>query len=122
MSRPGFRSIVRARVMQRMTQACAYPVALVVAPAGYGKTVALRQYLETLDSPHARFDVRPEHETLPGFVRGFAEAAASAAPEMRAALGDALRGTSTAAQLAKWAATHLREFSGVIAIDDLHLA
>lgn len=108
--------------MQRMVQACAYPVALIVAPAGYGKTVALRQYLQSLDLPHVRFDVRPEHETLPGFVRGFAEAVAHVAPEMRAALGDALRGPSTAAHLAEWAATHLRDFRGVIAMDDLHLA
>lgn len=108
--------------MQRMVQACAYPVALIVAPAGYGKTVGLRQYLESLDSPHVRFDVRPEHETLHGFVRGFAESMVSVAPEMRAALGDALRGPSTAPQLAEWAATHLREFHGLVAIDDLHLA
>lgn len=121
-SKPGFRSIVRERVMRRVVQACEYPVALIVAPAGYGKTVALRQYLQSLDPPQVRFDVRSEHETLRGFVRGFAEAVACVAPEIRVALGDALRGPSTAPQLAEWAAAHLREFHGVVAIDDLHLA
>ena len=122
MPRPGFRSVVRTRVLERIAQACAYPVALIVAPAGYGKSVALRQYLDRLSEPFVRFDVRPEHTTLPSFVRAFAESLGSIAPHMVASLPDALRGTPTSGELAAWFNVQLKGYRGLIVVDDLQFA
>lgn len=122
MLRSGFRSVVRARVLERISQARAFPVALIVAPAGYGKSVALRQHLETLTEPYVRFDMGPEHDTLAGFLRGLATALHDVAPHMFGTLADALRGGGEGSELAGWLSAHLQDFRGVIAIDDLQHA
>jgi ATP/maltotriose-dependent transcriptional regulator MalT len=121
-TQPGFRSVVRTRVLERIAHACAYPVALIVAPAGYGKSVALRQYLDTRSEPYMRFEVRPEHATLPSFIRAFAESLSGVAPHMVASLPEALRGTPTADELAAWFNAQLQEYRGLIAVDDLQYA
>ncbi|MGA8535516.1 MAG: hypothetical protein WB615_15520, partial [Candidatus Tumulicola sp.] len=51
--RPGI--VSRARVVERIAQAATRSVVLVLAPAGYGKSVALDQYLTPLKD-YARFD------------------------------------------------------------------
>ena len=52
-----FVPIVRRRVVDRIASAAMQRVVLIVAPAGYGKSVALRHYLDTLAEPHVRYDV-----------------------------------------------------------------
>jgi len=60
-----FTPIVRARVVERIASAAMQRIVLIVAPAGYGKSVALRQYLESLEGLQVvRYDVRAEHATL----------------------------------------------------------
>ncbi|MBV9234131.1 MAG: hypothetical protein JO030_08820, partial [Candidatus Eremiobacteraeota bacterium] len=44
-----FAPIERPRVVERLAAALRFPIALVVAPAGYGKSVVLRQYLGDLE-------------------------------------------------------------------------
>src|SRR3954454_21653426 len=44
-------AVLRERLIRRLSQACDVPVALLVAPAGYGKTTLLSQW--------TRHDVRP---------------------------------------------------------------
>ena len=98
----------------------------IAAPAGYGKSVALRQYLATLSAPSIRFDCGSEHATLLGFLRGLCEAIAAHAPHAAATLAgayDRSRASATpSADLALWMESHLRGFGGVVAIDDLHVA
>ncbi|HEY2474148.1 MAG TPA: LuxR C-terminal-related transcriptional regulator [Candidatus Cybelea sp.] len=97
-----------------------------MAPAGYGKSVALRQYLDAACEPYVRFALRPEHATLLGFLRGFAERLGEHAPHAMSSLAGAYeRNQSSAdcgAALAQWMNAHLEPFSGVLAIDDLHVA
>jgi ATP/maltotriose-dependent transcriptional regulator MalT len=118
--------IERPRLVERLSASASFPITLLVAPAGYGKSIVLRQYLDTLREPLVRFALRAEHATLLSFLRGFAEALAESAPHAITALAGAYernqaspkRGTD----LAGWMNAHLESFSGVVAIDDLHVA
>jgi ATP/maltotriose-dependent transcriptional regulator MalT len=97
-----------------------------IAPAGYGKSVVLRQYLAELGEPHVRFALRGERVTLLSFVRGLAEAirphAAHAITALAGAYERATASSKRSIELARWMQAHLESFNGVIAIDDLHLA
>lgn len=120
-----FTPIYRPRVQERLETAAQLRVTLIVAPAGYGKSISLRHFLDRLDGPHARYDVRPDNARLPGFVRGLAEALAAVAPDARKTVASAhesaAKSSTPARDLALWMHAHLKAFSGVIAIDDLHV-
>jgi LuxR family transcriptional regulator, maltose regulon positive regulatory protein len=121
-----FVPIERSRVVERIRSAARQPIVLIAAPAGYGKSVALRQYLATLSEPWVRFDPSAEHAGLLGFLRGFSDAVAPYAPNASTSLAGAYERTHSsatpAADLALWMHAHLRGFEGIIAIDDLHVA
>ena len=121
-----FVPIVRRRVIERIASAAMQRVVLIVAPAGYGKSVALRHYLYTLPDPHVRYDVLAEHSGLLSFLRGFADAVAEIAPDARTTLAGAHEknagSPSPGIDLAMWMHSHLRSYRGVIAIDDLQIA
>lgn len=121
-----FVPIARRRLVERLSALASYPIALLVAPAGYGKSVVLRQYLESVREPSVRFTLRFEHTTLLSFLRGFAEALAEHAPHAIGTLAGAYernQGSSQrGADLARWMHAHLESFSGIIAVDDLHVA
>jgi len=121
-----FAPIERPRVIARLAASASFPITLVVAPAGYGKSVILRQYFETLGEPPVRFALRAEHGTLLGFLRGLTEALGERAPHATAALADAFERSTTSpnrgADLARWMHAHLEAFAGVVAVDDLHAA
>jgi ATP/maltotriose-dependent transcriptional regulator MalT len=121
-----FVPIIRRRVVDRIASAAMQRVVLIVAPAGYGKSVALRHYLDTLSEPHVRYDVLSENAGLLGFLRGFADAVAEVAPDARGTLAGAYEknagSQSPGADLALWMHSHLRSYRGIIAIDDLQVA
>jgi LuxR family maltose regulon positive regulatory protein len=121
-----FAPVERPRLVERLAASASFPVTLVVAPAGYGKSVVLRQYLGGLRSSCVRFALRAEHTTLLSFLRGFAEALGEIAPHAITALAGAYERNQASpkrgADLARWMHAHLESFSGVIAIDDLHVA
>jgi DNA-binding CsgD family transcriptional regulator/tetratricopeptide (TPR) repeat protein len=121
-----FVPILRRRVIDRIASAAMQRVVLIVAPAGYGKSVALRHYLDSLGEPHVRYDVLSENAGLLGFLRGFAEAVAEFAPDARGTLAGAYEknagSQSPGSDLALWMHSHLRSYRGIIAIDDLQIA
>ena len=121
-----FTPIQRDRIIERVAHAAQQRIALIVAPAGYGKSVALSQYLATLKQPFIRYDVRTEHSTLLGFVRGFVAALSSVSPNLRNTLADAfdrsLTAKSAGSELASWLHAHIEGYEGFIAIDDLQVA
>ncbi len=121
-----FAPIERRRLVERLGASASCPVALLIAPAGYGKSVALRQYLARLQDAGVCFTVRAEHANLLGFLRGLAEVLRGNAPHAITALAGAYeRNTASPKRgpdLARWMHAHLEAFAGVIAIDDLHVA
>ncbi len=121
-----FAPVVRTRLLERLAASATYPIALLVATAGYGKSVALRDFLASLNGLTVRFALRPEHATLLGFLRGFAESLRGHAPHLITTLAGAYEraGSSPKASLdlAQWVHAHLETFEGLIAVDDLHVA
>ncbi|MEO6912650.1 MAG: hypothetical protein ABI182_01340, partial [Candidatus Baltobacteraceae bacterium] len=121
-----FTPIHRPRVIERIASASIARIVLIIAPAGYGKSVALRQYLETVTEPFVRYDVHSENAALLGFVRGFADRLSEIAPHVRKTVSGAyekcLKAPSPGIDLAMWMHAHIKAFSGIIVIDDLHIA
>lgn len=120
-----FTPILRPRVVERIFAAASQRIVLIIAPAGYGKSVALHQYLSAVSESWARFDIKPEHTNLLGFLRGFAEAVHAIAPDARQTLPEAYEKSRSSAlgseDLASWLLAHIKSFSGIIAVDDFHI-
>ncbi|HEX4013541.1 MAG TPA: AAA family ATPase, partial [Candidatus Cybelea sp.] len=118
--------VERRQLIERLGMSANAPITLIVAPAGYGKSVALRQYIQTLNERSVRFTLRPEHTTLLSFLRGFAEALGDDAPHAVDSLAGAYERNQSSdkrgVDLAQWLNAHLETFGGVIALDDLHVA
>ncbi|MDQ2865842.1 MAG: LuxR C-terminal-related transcriptional regulator [Candidatus Eremiobacteraeota bacterium] len=121
-----FSPVVRRRVIDRISSAAMQRIVLIVAPAGYGKSVALAQYLASTNDVRVRFDVLSDHATLLGFLRGFTDALVEIAPDARTTLAGAYEknadSPSAGSDLAMWMHSHLKSYRGIIAIDDLHTA
>jgi ATP/maltotriose-dependent transcriptional regulator MalT len=121
-----FTPIVRPRIVQRIELAAAGCIILIVAPAGYGKSLALSHWLARQPRKHQRFDVQPEHNTLLGFARGLAEAFAPSLPALRKTVSTASQNSAASAvpgnEMARWMAAHLEAFDGIVVIDDFHRA
>jgi LuxR family maltose regulon positive regulatory protein len=118
-----FRPIDRPRVLDRLATAAQYRIATIIAPAGFGKSVAVRQFIATVPSAVV-YDVPPDGSTLLPFVRGFADALESVVPALRRSLATAFDGARNSdapgRDLAAWAATHIRMLDTLIVVDDLH--
>ena len=118
--------LLRARVNDRIVRAARFPVTVIVAPAGFGKSVALRDFAETTRLDAVRYDVAREDRTLPAFVHGLSAALEPVAPTAQAAfpavqqrimaLDDPVR------ELGDWFAEHLKRTVCTIVIDDFHYA
>jgi len=121
-----FAPIIRSRMVQRIEIAAAGRIILIVAPAGYGKSLALSHWLAQQSRPYLRFDVQAEHNTLLGFARGVAEAFSPSFPALPKTVSTASQNSALAAtpgnEMARWMAAHLETFEGIIVIDDFHRA
>ena len=118
--------LLRTRLNERLSRAAEYPIVLIIAPAGFGKTVALRDFLDTSRSDALRYDVRREDQTLLAFVHGLSEALAPVAPGLASSF-PAMQAriaahTDPTREIADWFAEHLKKVVCSIAIDDLHYA
>jgi ATP/maltotriose-dependent transcriptional regulator MalT len=109
-----------------LVRASQFPVTLVVAPAGFGKSVALRDFLAATRIGAVRYDVAREDASLEAFARGLVRAveplARDAAAALPAAQRSALASQSAAPALADWLAEQLARTGGTIVLDDLHHA
>jgi ATP/maltotriose-dependent transcriptional regulator MalT len=119
-----FQPIDRPRVVDRIATAAQYRIATIIAPAGFGKSVALRQFLSTVRS-FVVYDVPSDATALIPFVRGFADALSDVVPALRRSLSTAIEGARNSEMpgrdLAAWAATHVRALDTLLVIDDLHV-
>ncbi len=117
---------MRSRITERLRRAARFPVTLIVAPAGFGKSVALRDFLEESGLEAVRCNARREDGTLLAFVRSLSEALERVAPSALASYPSVqqrvLGSEEPVRQLADWFAEHLKTVSCTIAIDDLHFA
>lgn len=118
--------LARPRINDRLQKATRFPVTLIVAPAGFGKTIALRDFLETSYAEALRYEVRREDGTLLAFVRRLSETVAPVAPSALAAFPAmqerVLAADEPVRQLSDWFIEHLKQCRCTIVIDDLHYA
>jgi len=118
--------MLRARLNDRLVQAATFPVTLIVAPAGFGKSVALRDFLETRRIEAVQFDVARDQNTLLAFARGLAGALGDVAPSALAAFPSLetrlMAAAEPARECAEWLCEHLKRTVCTIVIDDLHHA
>lgn len=119
-------TIHRQRVVSRIQRAARFRVVLLIAGAGYGKSEALTQYWTRVRGAKVICRVPKTARTLPAFVHAFAEACATIAPGMASSAASALSASHDVAEpleaLVTWAGAHLREFRGVIALEDFENA
>lgn len=117
---------MRSRINERLSRAARFPVTLIVAPAGFGKSTALRDFLATSRIEAARYDVPREDSTLLAFARGLARALTDLAPGAASSFAQVqvriLTQDAPATALADWFSEHLRRVVATIVIDDLHHA
>jgi LuxR family maltose regulon positive regulatory protein len=118
--------IDRPRLSARLASAATYPVTLLAAPAGYGKSVALDAYLREISGDVLRFNVRRAHGSLARFTRALAAAFEPALPRMGQSLAiaheRAIQSPRPSDVLAVWLAEHLAGTPHTLVIDDLHHA
>ena len=118
--------LMRARINDRLARAARYPVTLIVAPAGFGKTVALRDFVETSRLEAVRCNVGRDDGTLLTFAYRLSEALEPAAPTVLAAFAAMqqrlLSSDQPARRLADWFAEHLKRTICTVVVDDLHYA
>ncbi len=122
----GIVGLMRSRVNERLARAARFPVTLVVAPAGFGKTVALRDFLATSRLDAVRYDVPREDATLLAFAHGLARAIEGVAPSAYSTFPQIqsriLQEASPVSTLTEWFGEHLRRVVATVVIDDLHHA
>lgn len=117
--------IHRERVVERLRRSAGLRLTLVVAAAGFGKSIAIRQSLDNANDVFYR--VAPDTTTLLAFLRGLTDALETSVPGAHLSLAiayeRAIQSPSPAAELARWLGEHLREAPTLrIVIDDLHNA
>lgn len=118
--------IHRSRIAERLRRSADRRVTLVVAGAGFGKSIAVRGSLDS-GSHDAFFRVAPDATTLLAFLRGLTDALETNVPGAHLSLAiaheRAIQSASPANELARWLGEHLREAAALrIVIDDVHNA
>ncbi|MEA2688519.1 MAG: LuxR family transcriptional regulator, maltose regulon positive regulatory protein [Candidatus Eremiobacteraeota bacterium] len=112
---------MRERVTERLRQAARHRVTLLAAPAGFGKSIAVAQFLDGLAEPSLRFNARAGAGGLVPFARGLAGILAGALGADRALLAATGEAAANADpdDLARALLRGLGEFPGIIALDNV---
>jgi ATP/maltotriose-dependent transcriptional regulator MalT len=114
----------RDAIRARLSRAATYPVALLVAPSGFGKSAALGRLHRDLGPTSFLYEVAPSHTSLTRFVRGLAAALEPALPSLAQSLAiaheRAMQSGTPSEVLAGWLAQHVGGRTCSIAIDDFH--
>ena len=97
-----------------------FPITLVIAPAGFGKTTAIKCLLAESDQASI-YVATPPATSFEYFIQAFARACSAHFPQMATPPHHADAGSEEANLdvYIAWAAIHLRTSSSTIAIDDL---
>jgi ATP/maltotriose-dependent transcriptional regulator MalT len=116
-------AVIRPRVIDEISAMTAFPISIASASPGFGKSIAIRQYLEGTDASWIRYGLTCEGATLLGFTQGLTEALLPIAPDLHSTLATAIRtGISSIDWIVSSIREHLHAYTGVIHIDDLHFA
>lgn len=121
---PGW--ITRPRLLEHLDRVLQKPVALISAPAGFGKTILLIQWLERCPLPNAYLRLDSSDHEIPAFISGIIAALRQHFPDYLQKTSDLLRAQiSVPAEI--WVSTLLSDLDQfqdtpfVLALDDYHL-
>jgi ATP/maltotriose-dependent transcriptional regulator MalT len=120
-----FEPLDRPRVMERLARAARHRFTLLTAPAGFGKSIAVRQFLAGVHVESMLFDADC-HITLIAYARGLARTIAPHAPsvDVMARLLAAAEGAQSESELPRLLASSLIESLGereaFVALDGLN--
>ncbi len=114
--------IGRPRLIECLARAATDRIALIAAPAGFGKSVLLRAYLAAHPARRrVTYRLGAGNRTPLGFVRGFVEALGTVGPAPPLAAFVHSNGARKNRRLREWFLDALSGFSGTVVLDDLHL-
>jgi DNA-binding CsgD family transcriptional regulator len=115
----------RPRIAERFSMAATYPITLIIAPAGYGKTTAVRSLLAQSDQITVYVST-PQATSFEYFIQAFARACSSHFSEMATPPRESNAGSqdddSCIELYTAWATLQLQDAKCTIAIDDLQYA
>jgi len=83
--------ITRTRLIERLNAALGGEITLVCAPAGFGKTTLLTQWLQMIDRPNAWLSLDEHDNELPVFVQSLVASLQTAFPDAFGATADLLK-------------------------------
>ncbi len=115
--------VVRSRLLRRLDEATAFPVTVLAAPGGYGKTVLLQQYLVCSARPALVVELPARPGDLGAAVRAVAAAMRAAGrqlPALRSVSERSVRREFAPWRLARLVADLLAGFDGIVLIEDCH--
>jgi LuxR family maltose regulon positive regulatory protein len=116
--------IERPRLTERIHDAMKAPVAIITAPAGFGKTIALNEVRQNTGGTHVRLDLNANSDTFFRFAYEFCRALAPLSPALSGSLPDAysiaMRTDKPEGTLAAWLHEQLQGISATIFIDQMH--
>jgi DNA-binding CsgD family transcriptional regulator len=116
--------LIRPRVQSLIESASAYPITVVIAPAGFGKTTAVDQTLVSV--PNVISMHVPYKSTLHHFIREFAERCSSLVPAMATPPElppSSLDDINQAVEIyVAWTLVHLKNKTCTISVDDVQNA
>ena len=116
-------SLARARVFKRLERGVDFPILVVSAPPGFGKSTVLREFFAARALPYRYLHIGSNHGDLLGFMRAFANCLGDLAPALLTSfLGvyDRMhRADEAAKEIAAWAAGHLDRIALTLMVDGL---
>ncbi len=116
--------IYRQRVVDAICEASQRRVALLAAPAGYGKSVAICQFIVSERIKCIRLTVSRGSDSLLAFLREFlmtlGDLPTTVGGNVTRAYEVANQDPNMVHSLALWLATRLGDYEGTVIIDDLH--
>ncbi|MGE5374191.1 MAG: LuxR C-terminal-related transcriptional regulator [Bacteroidota bacterium] len=119
--------IVRSRLLERLNQVLQEPVALISAPAGFGKTTLISQWLDRCPLPNAWLQLDENDHEIPAFLEGIVAALRQLFPDCLRKTADLLLMSQGSIPLAVWKSTLIDDLAlledtpCVLALDDYHL-
>jgi ATP/maltotriose-dependent transcriptional regulator MalT len=119
-------SAARTRVFKRLERAVDFPILVVSAPTGFGKSTVLREFFKTTGRPYRCLELAPNQGDLLGFMRAFANCLGDLVPALLTSFPGVYDRMHSAEEgpkkIADWAAGHLVAVDLTFVIDGLQNA
>ena len=118
--------IFRPRLLERLDQVLHQPLALISAPAGFGKTTLLSQWLDVCPLPNAWLQLDENDHEIPAFLAGIVAALHQLFPDCLLKTADLLLAAGSI-PLSVWKSTLIDDLAlledtpFILALDDYHL-